>query len=181
MKQRRTQVDRERDARARDTANHLRHIAELQAERRRALVLGREDIRLLIAQFGPVLWDLILVARAGVDAADPTRGAPSEDTSRASVPSSERTEGSSTAHYRRTLEAFRRKLTKDVADFASQLGAQLVDHRAFSAHVRWHLSEDVPTSECDYCILDPRLSCAVAGCDQVRHPSEEHCRKHRAA
>lgn len=173
------------DKSERDSIDSQRHISAVQAEVARWRLLANVDIRLLAAQFGPVLWDMLIVARAGVDAADPTRGAPGEDTARVSQPSSERREGLSTQQHRKTLEAFKRKLGRLVADFAMQLGTELPDHRGFSAHTRHHLETGEPTSGCDYCLLDPRMQCEneVRGerCDGVKLPNETVCRKHLEA
>ena len=177
-------IERERVARERDAENHRRQVAAIQAETERAKLLASEDLGLLVSQFGPILWDVILLARAGVDAADPLRGAPTEDTSRVGRPSSERVEGAPTEHNRRALETFKRRLGRLVADFAGQLGAELVDRRAFSAHVRWHLTENTPTHDCDYCRLDPRLRCQHVSrgerCDRVAR-EDGVCVKHQEA
>jgi len=135
--------------RARDVQQ--RHIAALQADKERVKALLPVSARERRAKWGPSVDDLHRVIDAALEASDPLRGAPNEDTMRVSVPSSEGDEGAATRRMREKANQLRRDVGQLAARYATVFGVDLPDRRDWSAHVKWHEMRGRVEDGCEYC------------------------------
>lgn len=147
-----TPAELERDARSRDEEAHRRHVAAIQAEKQRMKALLPVPMRERIARWGPSLWDLMIAIDGAIEASDPLRGAPTEDVSRVSRPSSEGDEGASTRRSREKMADYQREMAALASKMAQTFGVDLPDRRDFGMHIRWHVNRDKPARNCRYCL-----------------------------
>ena len=144
-------LDQARKAHERTKDAQQRHVAALQAEKERIQALTSVAMRERISKWGPSLIDLMVAIDAALEASDPLRGAPNEDTMRVSRPSSEGDEGASTRRMREKANDYRKQVGDLAARMASTFGQDLPDRRDFGAHIRWHVDRQRVEDGCQYC------------------------------
>lgn len=125
------QLAAERRAHRQQRESDRQHIQTLQRELERAKAISVIEIRELQAKLGrPIIEELIIAYHQRVQAADPLRSAPMENTMRVTHANSEKMGDDPTEHHRKVIEQAHNEVRRAIRTLKKGMGEPPLEYHA---------------------------------------------------